>query len=305
MATAQQDQTVNIGGVTIGKFKVVETLPPNSPFSSLMNKPGVQSTPSLARGNLNNSIISLMNGNLSHACDFRFTFDFNLLTEIPLLNPVTEIQKAFKNAKLAATNMLAEQIFGLVQEARTAIKAIMKVLNYDPSGSLSLSFEIGKDLIEKVNEAIQWVAKKVETVMTYVYLAQMIQELINWIASLPDRIKKLLQACLTNFTNSIKQVANTISSIPDQIINATTSQINTIANEFSAAALAVQTEVSNSLNSNSAEMPDVVYSALLMSDTTEAAAALKVQLENDAQTKNEIQTAADMTKTAAKPTSSP
>lgn len=305
MATAQQDYTVNAGGVTFGTFKVKETLPPNSPFASLMGKPGIQTTPSLARGNLNSSIIQLMNGNLSHACDFKFIFDFNILTEIPLKNPVTELQNAFKNAKLAATNMLAEKIFGFVQEFRAAIKVIMETLNLDPSGSLSLSFEIGKDLIGKVNEAIEWVAKKVETVMTYVYLAQMIQQLINWVTSLPEKIKTLLQACLANFTKSIQQVANTISSIPDQIVNATQTQITAIANEFSAAAKTLQTEVQSSLDNNSASMPDAVASALFMADTTEAAAALKVQLENDASTANEVQASHDSLRTAIKPTSSP
>lgn len=305
MATAQQDYTVNAGGVTFGTFKVKETLPPNSPFASLMGKPGIQTTPSLARGNLNSSIIQLMNGNLSHACDFKFIFDFNILTEIPLKNPVTELQNAFKNAKLAATNMLAQQIFGFVQQFRNAVKVIMATLNMDPSGSLSLAFEIGKDLIGKVNEAIEWVAKQVETVMTYVYLSQMIQQLINWVTSLPEKIKALLQACLANFTKSIQQVANTISSIPDQIVNASQAQITAIANQFSAAAQTLQTEAQNSLTTNNSSMPDAVASALLMVDSTEAAAAIQVQLENDAATKNEVQASNDALRTAVKPTSSP
>ena len=92
MPQAIQDYTVNTGNFELLNLKVVETLPPNSPFASLMNKPGVQSTPSLARGNLNNSAISLLNGSLEHVCDFKFIFTINFST-FGLINPVEAITK--------------------------------------------------------------------------------------------------------------------------------------------------------------------------------------------------------------------
>ena len=67
--------TVNLGETEIINFKVVEKLPPNSPFYFLSKQPNVQTTPQLARGFLPGSSIDLLNNNLSHVCDFKFIFE--------------------------------------------------------------------------------------------------------------------------------------------------------------------------------------------------------------------------------------
>lgn len=284
MPQAVQDYNVNVGNFELLNMRVVETLPPNSPFASLMGKPGVQSTPSLSRGNLNNSAIALLNGNLEHACDFKFMFTLNFST-LGLINPVEAIQKALKNAKLKATNRMRSLLKDAAQLFRKAIDAVLKVLSYDPSGQLSLYFQLGKDVIRKVNEAIEFVAEKVEEVMEWIFFAQQIIQLTNWIMSLPDKLKKLLATCLSNFTNSLKQVANTISSIPDQIANMTQAEITKIANQFAESAQLVASAAEGALNTTNDSMPDAVYLALTDAGNT---SAIETQIASDSATSSSV-----------------
>ena len=300
MPQAIQDYTVNTGNFELLNLKVVETLPPNSPFASLMNKPGVQSTPSLARGNLNNSAISLLNGNLEHVCDFKFIFTINFST-FGLINPVEAITKALKNAKLKATNRLKSLLKDAAQLFRKAIDAIITALNFDPSGQLSFYFQLGKDAIRKVNEAIEFVAEKVEEIAEWIFFAQQIIQLTKWLMSLPEKLKKLLATCLTNFTNSIKQIANTITSIPDQIANMAQSEVQKIANQFAESAQLIADTANGALNSTNDSMPDAVYLAL--TDPEAGASAIQADIDNSNASANSASTMAANQATAinAKP----
>lgn len=291
------DFSVNAGDFQILSGRVVEKLPPNSPFASLMGKPGTQTTPSLGRGNLNSSVISLLNGNLEHACDFKFMVTVDMFALIGVNNPVEAIQKALRNAKLKATNRLRSLLKEAVKYIREGLNLVLKTLGFDPSGQLALSFQIGKDLVDKINEAIQWVAEKVEEVMEWVYFAQQIQQLINWIQTLPDKIKKLLATCLANFTNSIKQVAHQLESIPDQIINATQSQIQGLANQFTQAAQEVANAAQGALDSHTSDMPDALYQAL-MDPSADSAAALQDHIDSTTPSADEINKTATEHQTA-------
>jgi len=261
MATTQKDYQVNVGGFNLVNLKVVETLPPNSPFAKLMSTPGSQTTPALARGNLNYSAIQLMNGNLAHACDFKFIFNLNFDT-LGLVNPVEAIQKALQNAKLKATNRMRALLKDAAKTARAIIDKLLDAFGLDPSGSLSLAFSIGKDLVRKVNEAVEYVAEKIEEVAEWIFFAQQIKQLIDWIQSLPEKLKNMLLQCLSNFTNSIKQIANTFKSIPDQIASMSKAQVEMISAQFAAAATLTQSSLTDSLNQSSDAMPTAVAAAL-------------------------------------------
>lgn len=293
MASEIKDTSVNMGGFNIINMKVVESAPPNSPFAKLMGLPGTQTTPSLGRGNLNSSAIALLNGNLEHACDFKFMINVDVFATFGIVNPVEAIQKAMKNAKLKATNRLKMLLKDAMKVIREGLDLVLDALGLDPSGQLSLSFQIGKDLVDKINTAIQFVAEKVEEVMEWVYFAQQIQQLINWIKSLPAKLQQLLATCLTNFTNSIKQVANQLQSIPDQIINATQSQIQGLANQFSQAAQDVATAAQGSLDDHTSGMPDALYQALI-DPSADNASALADHITSSTPSVDELnQTATD------------
>ncbi len=262
-----KDYQGNIGGYNIVNFKVVENFPPNSPFAKILGSPGVQNTPPLARGNLNSSIIQVMNGNLAHACDFKFIFNVNIDLFTGLTNPVTAIQNAIRNAQLKATTQLRNLIKDAAQNFRKAIEAIVNVIGLDPSGQISFYFSLGKDIIRKVNEAIEFVAEKVEAVLEWVFFAQQIQQLINWITSLPERFKNLILTCLNSFTNSIKAIADNIQTLPSQIENLTRAQIQGIANQFAAAAEATVSAAQDGFNTNNANLPNAVIQAITSPDT--------------------------------------
>jgi hypothetical protein len=262
-----------------------------------MGKPGTQTTPSLGRGNLNGSAISLLNGNLEHACDFKFMISVDMFALVGVTNPVEAIQKALKNAKMKATNRLRTLLKDAVKYIREGLDYVMKALGFDPSGQLALSFQIGKDLVDKINEAIKWVAQKVEDVMEWVYFAQQIQQLINWIKSLPAKMQAMLKACLANFKKSITAVADQLQALPDQVINATQTQIQGLANQFTQAAQDVANAAQGALDDHTSNMPDALYQAL-MDPSADSAAALDSHIKENTPTKEEVNKGANDQQTA-------
>jgi hypothetical protein len=287
MENLPEDYYSNTGKYEIYNFKVVEKFPPNSPFAKLMGTPGVQNTPSLARGNLNGSAIQVLNGNLAHACDFKFIFNVNIDLFTGLTNPVTAIQNALRNAQMKATNRLRGLVKDAAQNFRKAIEAIVNIMGLDPSGQISYYFSLGKDILRKVNEAIEFVAEKVEEVFEWIFFAQQIQQLINWITSLPERFKNLILTCLNSFTNSIKAIANNIQSLPGQITNATTSQIQAITNQFTAAAQATVSAAQDGFNTNNANLPNGVIDAI-NSPVEVNTDSLALDIEMTLPTQNEV-----------------
>jgi hypothetical protein len=276
---------VNVAGYEIFNFKVTESLPPNSPFGRLLTTSGVQTTPQLARGFLPGSTVDLLNRNLAHVCDFKFIFNININLIGGLLSPVALIQRAIRNAKLKAANRLRALIQEGVLLLRRAIDALLKVIGFDPSGQISFFFSLGKDLIRKVNEILEWIAEKLEIVLEWVFFAQQIKQLIDWILSLPEKIKKLLQDCLTNFTNSLRTIADNVLSIPDQITNLTRAQINQIAQTFTQGEQALVDNLQ--LNQQDAGIPPAVILAL-NAPPEESAEALTQYIQESVPSANTI-----------------
>ena len=232
MATEQKPTTVNLGGFDFINFKITESFPPNSVFSSVFAKPGVQTTPGLARGYVTGSAIDFMNQRLTHVCDFRFIFNIDIFASLGLVNPIAAIQRAIRNAKLKAANRMRDLLQKAIEVVKKIMSAITTALNFDATGQISLVVDIAKDTIRRVNQAIEDIADAIESVLEWVFFAQQIIELINWIKSLPEKIKNLLLACIANFTNSLKQAVESIQSIPGQIVDATVGQARLIADQF-------------------------------------------------------------------------
>jgi hypothetical protein len=177
------ERTVNLGGFGFINFKVVERSSPNSIFSRMFAKPGVQTTPALARGYVEGTAIDFMNNNLTHVCDFRFIFNIDIFASLGLVNPVAAIQRAIRNAKLKAAIKMRDLLQKAIAVVKKVMAAISAALNLDPTGQVSLVIDISKDIIRKVNQAIEDVADAIESVLQWVFFAQQIIELINWILS--------------------------------------------------------------------------------------------------------------------------
>jgi hypothetical protein len=265
MATVKET-TVNLGGFDLINFKIVEKYPPNSIFYKF-GKPGIQSTPSLARGYVQGSAIDAMNNSLTHVCDFRFIFNIDIFASLGLVNPIAAIQRAIRNAKLKAATRMRD----LLQKAIAIIKKIMlaisTALNVDFTGQASLIVDFAKETIRKINQAIEDIADAIESVLQWVFFAQQIIELINWIRSLPEKIKNLLLACVANFTSSLKQAVESIKSIPEQIADATVGQAKRIAEELVGAVREVEESAKIDLNDESKNYPPELIS--LITDPTE------------------------------------
>lgn len=268
-------RTVNLGGFGFIDFKVVEKSSPNSIYAKMFGKPGVQTTPSLARGYVEGSLVDHMNNSLTHVCDFRFIFNIDIFASLGLINPIAAIQRAIRNAKLKAAIRMRD----LLQKAIAVIKKIMlaitTALNFDATGQISLVIDFSKNLIRKINQAIEDVADAIESVMEWVFFAQQILELIRWIMSLPEKIKQLLLACIANFTNSLKQIIENIKAIPQQIADATIGQARAIAEQFVGAAQEVVDSAKIDLNNATKDVSPAVLN--MITDPSEEGANTLIQ----------------------------
>ncbi len=267
MATEQKPTTVNLGGFDFINFKITESFPPNSVFSSVFAKPGVQTTPGLARGYVTGSAIDFMNQRLTHVCDFRFIFNIDIFASLGLVNPIAAIQRAIRNAKLKAANRMRDLLQKAIEVVKKIMSAITTALNFDATGQISLVVDITKDTIRRVNQAIEDIADAIESVLEWVFFAQQIIELINWIKSLPEKIKNLLLACIANFTSSLQQAVDSIKSIPSQIENATVGQARLIADQFVGVVKDLQDSTTLEFNNDSKNYSPELLS--LITDPTE------------------------------------
>jgi phage-related protein len=230
---------------------------PNSIYGSLLNKAGVQTTPQLARGYLVGSSIEAANKNLSHVCDFKFIFDFSFNLG-DLILPSVALAQAIKNAKNAAAAKLRSVLSGLVDKIRAIIDTIVAALGFDATGQFSLQFSLAKNLIRRINEITKKIAQVIEDILVWVFLAQQIQQLLNWIMSLPTEIKQLLENCVTNFTKSIQQVADSVSSIPSQIENKTTATFKTVADDLTKSSANILKNLKDEVSSSQNNLPPVL-----------------------------------------------
>ena len=244
---------VNLGEIGTINFKIIENSPPNSVFSKLLNTAGVQTTPQMARGYVKGSIVDFLNGQTAHVCDFKFIFPdlTSIIGELGLVSPVAAIRDAIKNAKLKAANRLRSMIQMIVTGLRAVLDAVVFALGFDMTGVISFNFSLLKKIVRQINAITKKIAMVVEAVLEWVFLAQQIVQLINWVKTLPAKLQQMLKDCLTQFGNSITQVATQIKSIPEQIANLTQTQITSIADEFTSAAKLTLDTVTSAQTSSS------------------------------------------------------
>jgi hypothetical protein len=240
-STFNQSVGVNVAGTNVLNLSLTESVPPKWPFGRLFNQPGVQTTSNQSRGKVEDTPIDLANVNLNHICDFKFTFQFGInLTG--LTNPAAALAQAIKNAKLRAAAVIRAALNKLVTAFRETISAVLAILGFDPSGQVSLSISLAKDVIVKINEKIKQIAQYIEDVLVYYYLIRDIQQIIAWIQSLPDKVKALIQQCLLNFQNAVQQVVTQVQAIPGQIQGSVNSVTNSLTSGLTSSLAQLQQE---------------------------------------------------------------
>jgi hypothetical protein len=172
--TKPSTATVDANGKELNAPKVLNSN--DSPVS------GGPTTPAVARGLTANTSISKANDDLVHVCDFTI-----------------ELQK-----NMALKQFLQSQ----ANSVREAIRAVKKFLGLsDATGQYSWVTE----KLQKIKQELKYIEEKIlkpinkfkEIAVEYI---AKLQEIIAWILSLPAKLIKFLQTCITNLLNSIKTV---------------------------------------------------------------------------------------------------
>ena len=256
--TTTTTTTVNIGSkpvVIAGSY--VSNTDPQNPWYQSQTRAGFQTLNPIARGILEGSPINYNNLNLTRVCDFKFVFNFGI-SMFGLINPAVALTQAIKNARLRSAAFIRAALSNLIDGFRTAIKTILLLLGFDPTGYFSKMYSLSKDTIRNINAVIKKIAQMVEDVFFYVALYQDIQALIKWIASLPNELKNLLQRCLTNFQSSMKQFTEQLKAIPGQIKG----EVENVSNYFTQGLNDSLKTLNNSLDSNNANAPTTLLPLL-------------------------------------------
>lgn len=165
----------------------------------------------------NGTIIAVTNSQLTHACDFRFLIDFPGLDIGGIINPVTAIQQAIKDAQNKAAAIIRAFINQIIDKFRLVLKAIIIGLNLDPTGQIAKIISRVREAIRTINYYIKKLAEIIGNIALVIALFQQIRQIIEWIKSLPATVLGMLRQCLSNFQNAIKSAGEQISLIPGQV----------------------------------------------------------------------------------------
>lgn len=198
--------------------KIIEKDSPKWSWAGSFSVGGVQTTPGITRGALVDTGILITNSQVAHVCDFKFRLstDLSLTALVPNLGILTG---AIKNGKNAASAAIRTAITKLNELFRTAIDAILGALNADVTGLVSANFSFLKDKVREINEKLKTAAQVIADVAMVYYLLQEIQQITDWINSLPDRVKQILQDCILNFNSAIASVGTQFTNGLDQTQN--------------------------------------------------------------------------------------
>ena len=198
--------------------KIIEKDSPNWAWAGSFSVGGVQTTPGITRGALIDTGILITNSQVAHVCDFKFRLstDLSLTALVPNLGILTG---AIKNGKNAASAAIRTAMTKLNELFRTAIDAILGALNADVTGLVSANFSFLKDKVREINEKLKTAAQVIADVAMVYYLIQEIQQITDWINSLPDRVKQILQDCVLNFNSAIASVGTQFTNGLDQTQN--------------------------------------------------------------------------------------
>ena len=166
---------------------------------------GVQTTPGIARGALINTGVYITNSQVAHVCDFKFRLNANL-SLTALVPNVGILLGAIKNGKNAASAAIRTAITRLNQLFRTAIDAILAGLNIDATGVLSTNFSFLKEKVREINEKLKIAAQVIADISMVYFLLKQLDEITNWIKSLPAQVQQILEECVLNFKAGIASV---------------------------------------------------------------------------------------------------
>lgn len=222
---------------------------PQWPYTGDPGKAGVQTVPFLARGAVQYTAINLANNNLTHACDLSLTIPSISLAIGALTQPLTDILASIKTGKNRAAAMIRASMTALINEFRTVLDEIIVAIGFDPTGISNISITLGKDLARQLAAKLKTIQQYIEDAATVYFLIRDIQQIVQWIQTLPDKIKTIIQQCIANLQKSFTTVANQINGIGASLTGQVNGVTTQLASSLNASAAALQNSV-NAQNGN-------------------------------------------------------
>lgn len=190
-------------------------VPANAPANEIV-RIGKPTTPTNAYS-ANGTVLSITNSQLLHACDFRFLINFGDLNIGTIENPITLIKQAIANAKNKSAAIIRTLLAQLLDNFRIGLKGIITALNLDPTGNMSKIFSQVRDAIRTLNYYSRKLAEIIGNIALVVSLVQQLQQIIDWIKTLPQKVLALLKDCLLTFQTAVNTATSQISAIPGQV----------------------------------------------------------------------------------------
>jgi hypothetical protein len=207
---------------------------------------GEPTTSRISRGVLEGTLVNFTNNNLEHVCDIS------------------------KDVKKAVTWIRAQ--FGYVVEAiRKAIRALLKFLGLDPSGTSTALVQKLKDLAREIKKYGKYITDFNEQVLELVKLARDIRAEIDYILSLPDKLRALLQDCLVQLYTALARGFTDLLASPEGGFLGTgvdTSELQSAFDEISVASGEIYNSALETIS-----IPGQIIEAVLTPASPEAIAA--------------------------------
>jgi hypothetical protein len=224
----------------------------NKPIPSQVDRVvGEPTTPRIARGILEGTLVNVTNQDRKHVCD---------------ISP--EVKKA--------TNWVRGQFGVVIKALRDAIRAILKALGFEPSGEISKLVQLAKAIAREIKYIADVISEVNMMTQELLEIARQIRAMIDYILSLPEKLRKFLSDCLGNFFRALATGVSDLFAKPDLgISSGDFSALTQAFNQVTNASKQLLTEVAQL-----ATFPSQVVETLVNPASSENIAAAEQQFLN-------------------------
>jgi hypothetical protein len=165
----------------------------NVPTSTQVDRVvGQPTTALIARGVMEGTLIDKLNNQLEHNCD---------------------ITKYVEQS----VGWIRTQFGYIVEAIRKAIRALLVALGLDPTGESSKLMQVLKSIALEIKKYKGYVDEFNKTLGKMIEYAIQLRAMIDYILSLPERILKLFQECLTKIYTALAQGLTNLFAEPDNL----------------------------------------------------------------------------------------
>lgn len=205
---------------------------PRPPSGITLEAEDTPTTPRLARGVLQNSLIAKTNAEVSHVCDISI-----------------QVKQV--------TGWLRIKFGQAINAIREVIRAVIKALGFDPTGEASALVSFLKKIasfIKRINDILEEVKLWRDIVLE---AARYARAIIDWILSLPQKLLNMLRECLGVLFKSLSAGFNEILGLGVGLSVEGDSSLSSAFSEVVSASTILAENASN-LASTPAQLADIL-----------------------------------------------